>query len=280
MHWYKRSSSVAPVPAQSGRPGPDWLHNPSAGAPGVSSLGAGGWRGTGQPELSAAAGVSPSQVSQGCSPQPGDPPGGAGMASPQAAAAAGLGAAHPGVLRAVPVLRRKERHGSCETPGEQPLAGSRLCCQGAPGEGRAWDSEPGSPHPPSFSSSLSSSSSVPDPPLFSSFSSCGRSRRGFLGKQECRVSGAALGAGGRGGSCGSSYRGEQDPGCGSACACAYSSSWAAGCASAGTARAAAGERGPVSPAGRCQPQQPPPPRPRAPGSPGRRGGGSPSAWCR
>lgn len=80
-------------------------------------------------------------------------------------------------------------------------------------------------HSPSFSSSLSSSSSALDPPLFSSFSSCGRSPRGFLEKQKHLMSQYSAGAEGEeGGGRSSPYLGGRGPVCGSVCACACSSS--------------------------------------------------------
>lgn len=73
----------------------------------------------------------------------------------------------------------------------------------APSEVHGLGTAPWPCHSPSFSSSLSSSSSALDPPLFSSFSSCGRSLRGFLEKWKHRMSRCSAGA-----------EGEQEGGCG------------------------------------------------------------------
>ena len=133
LFWYKRPRSATPVPAESACPGPGWLHNTSGGLRGCPLCRRGGRRPARAPLPSAAGGMSPSQVSQGRFRWLGDPRGDAGVASPQAAAAAGLGAAHPRVLRAVPVLQRKDRHVSCETSCSTaaPLGNGRSLALGA-----------------------------------------------------------------------------------------------------------------------------------------------------
>lgn len=86
----------------------------------------------------------------------------------EAAAAAGLRAAHPGVLRAVSVLEGKEGRGR----GGGSTEG--LGAAGTRGPGRGGDSGPPrrAPTAPSSSSSLSSSSSAQGPLLSSFSSSC------------------------------------------------------------------------------------------------------------
>lgn len=294
------------MPAESVSPGPGWLHNASGGLWGCPLCQRWGWGEQaslsppaercgrneslpGQSGLFPSAGGFPGRRRRGltascccCWPGSCPPPGAPGCA----------GSAEEG-QDAYP-LRPPARQ---QHPRGRPLTGSgcccclgQACCLTAPGVGTGWESDPGFPHPPSFSSSLSFSSSVLDPPLFSSFSSCGRSPRGFLETRERQMSWASSRAGQKRGQLrqrgAAPYLGGQDPGCGSACACACSSSWAAGCASAGTAQAAGEGRWGWS--GRAgHPQAPPPPVPavRPPalsprGSPGQHGGGSPSAWCR
>jgi len=101
---YKRPTVAIPIPAVSMSPGPHRPHSASRGVVGPCSLQVGAMtahasllcsvRGT-SPQQAAGAGSSVERHSE---------------ASPQAAAAAGLRAAHPWVLGAVSVLQKKDRH--------------------------------------------------------------------------------------------------------------------------------------------------------------------------